>query len=248
MSVYPDTGAPMQQSMALDPNQLRPMLVPRSNQSQGVVVHTAYAHRDVSKLYCLQTLMCNFMMCGCVDRVSNNLAKSHYVKVFDNKIEWNEPVNWGTPYFQPGLFNWCNYACNQADRISTVHYDRALLANVAPAQSCCRPCGTHSEMCPNGCLCFEHGEAVVMYANMPPGCCACQFTPMFQCCQIKDVNQYTGTAGDFKDQWTALNGALCCGPHRVIKGVDNAAALAQAINQARDATGQKPITLGMAQN
>jgi len=250
MSVYPQDIAPVQQAM-VDGNRVRPMVVAPSR-TGGNLVYTSYAHPDIKKMFCLHTLQCECWQCGFSDHVANNLAKSTYVKVYDNRIEWNEPTNFGSHYTLPGLCNICNWACHQSDNISTVHYDRALVGNAVVAQSCCRPCMTHSECCPNGCMCFEHGESIVLYANTPKcdcsacACCKCICTPRFQCCKVKDVDQYTSTNGSIKQQTTAARGAICCGPHRIIKGVDNATQLAAVINNARNQAQPIPVILGIA--
>jgi len=241
-------SAPEQQVM-LDNTRLRPILVPRTNQSAGTLLHTSYAHKDFGKLVCFRTICSgNFMMCGCMETVQKALAASTYVKVYDNKIEFNEPMNMAVPYVTPGLCNVCNWACLQGDNITTLHYDRALMANAVVAQDWCQPCGTHSDPCPNGCGPWRAGESVVLYANVAKcRCCDLRCTPMFQCFQTKSINQYTATGGSVFDQYTAAYGTGCCPPHRMIRGVDNAAALANSINKARNDSGIPAIVLGIAQ-
>jgi len=241
-------AAPVQQVM-LDGNNLRRMLIPPTNGSAGSLLYASYPHRDIKNLFCLRSCCCALYECGCMKGVQDELAKSTYVKVFDNKIEWNEPKNSCAPYKERGCCclwnncNLCNFACHQFDDINTIHYDRAISHNVVPAEACCRPCGTHCDMCPNGCPGCSHGESVVLYATTP-GCCwgCCDLSPWCKCCQVKYIHQHSNVGGACCGM--AAFGNCLCPPFRIIKAVDNAHNLATAINNARNATGIQPIVVG----
>jgi len=251
-NVYPAdqqyVAAPVQQAM-LDSNQLRPMLVPKSNGAAGALLYTSYAHPDIKNWFCLRSFCSRCNECGCLAGVSRELKQSTYTKVYDNKIEWNEPANLCTAYRERGCCplcyncNVCNWACHQFDDTFVVHYDRAIVANAVPALGFCRPCGTHAELCPNGCPGCYHGESVVLYATTP-GCCwgQCDMSPWCRICQVKYIHQQSNIGGACCG--AAAWGTPCCPPYRVIRGVDNAQQLATAINNARVATGIQPVTLG----
>jgi hypothetical protein len=246
--INPVGSAPQQQAM-LDSNQLRPMLVPKSNGAAGTLLYTSYPHKDINKWFTLRTLCCNWFECGCCSGVQRELRSSAYVKVFDNKVEWNEPANQCMGYKEKGCCflcnncNLCNFACHQFDDVNVLHYDRAITHNALPALGCCRPCGTHCDLCPNGCPGCYHGESVVLHATTPGLCWGCfDMSPWCSCCQVKYIHQHSNVGGAACG--LAAFGTPCCPPYRIIKAVDNATQLSNAINNARFATGIQPIVVG----
>lgn len=163
---------------------------------------------------------CCWYTCACIPSVSEELSKSRYVQVFDNKIEINEPDSY------------CAGCCTTVvrDRITTIHFDRALVQNASRAADCCSPQCTHGDCCPE---CWgAYGETLVLSSDRP-GCCAmCS-----SACSVKNTSTVThmsNSACPFTaDLGMLLPFSWCCANHKLVFGLDNAAELAEKINAAR---------------
>ncbi len=220
--------------VSLTPNRLRPSLaLMNGRDSSQPPLFVSHAATDRSCCNMFNAIMSPFS-CTCLPIVSRSLERSTYVAVFDNRIEWNEPRNDCSHYTDPGCCNCFNFSCDQTDNVYVAHYDRAIIANVAVAQCCFRPCCTHCHPCPT--YCGLAGESIVIWSNRRSCWDWCRCSPCCHCCQIKTLDQFANV-GAF---------TRCLGQWRRITGIQNAAALAQAINQARHRTGLPTVVIGLA--
>jgi hypothetical protein len=243
-------GVPMQHmapapghQVMLDSNRLRPLLIPPDG-STSRIRYMGYSTR--------KPLSCEYYLCGCCSpcKVSQEeLRKSTYVAVYDNKIEWNEPsARMGCIGGGQRPRATCDYAlcdcrcCNcfngtvqVMDDTHVLYFDRATIQNAAVAK-CCSPMCTHNQCFPDCCQCC--GESLVLYETPIPCClCSlCETKPCGVCCQWEAVNQgaYHFSARSLFD--TFCNPFyICAKDHRVIHHLENAQQLADAINAAREA-------------
>lgn len=189
------------------------------------VKYHSNVHPNVTKAHKIMGC-CMPWTCLCFESVSAEVQKSTYVQVLENRIEWNYPRAW---------FDCCSYRCNVhvKDNIETLMFDRSLAQNASVA-GCCYPACTH-----NGCpTCFGIcGEAVVVYET-PPMTVAdpCNFSWM---CRDKKAKTCEGAC----TFCTVYNNGVeigtprtcCSSAHVVLPYVNDAKALAKAINEARDA-------------
>jgi hypothetical protein len=223
---FTSAGPPQQQM--INPEVTRPIFAPLEGGVPGVS-RLLYHAPASEKVHCMHS--CRGYLqpwtCACIPQVSRELARGRYVQVFDNKIEMNEPdsccVGFGT--------------CVIRDRISTIHFDRALVQNAQKAEGCGPNC-SHGDCYPSCCGCY--GETLVLYTDTPNCCQLCG-----ECCMTVNTSSsvhssnsgcaYTN-CGDFfaAPPFSCLP---CFPAHKLVFGLDNVADLALKINAARQLKG-----------
>jgi len=170
------------------------------------LIHHAFASE---KRECMNTCIGLAMpvTCRCCPAVNKEERKNFYVQVYDNKVEYNEPVT-----FCLGL------NCEIFDNTKVIHFDRDVLQQAAKAENCCQPACSHTSMFP-GC-CGLWGDTLVLYKPAP---CCCG--PSQGCCEICRVyNRRTIHQFAFGGNGRSI----------IIPGIDNADEAARAINEAKN--------------
>jgi len=185
---------------------MRPIFAPIERLAgNSHLLHHAFAH---PKRECMNTCLGLALpvTCRCLPAVNKEERKNFYIQVYENKIEYNEPVT-----FCFGM------NCEVFDNTKVIHLDREVMQQAAKAENCCQPACSHSSMFP-GC-CGMWGETLVLYKPVP--CCCGQSSGCCTCCTVYNRR----TIHQFR---------LGANPNSIlIEGVDDAEAVANAINQAK---------------
>jgi hypothetical protein len=207
----------------MDPSRSRPIFSTVEGLVPGVsrLLYHGYASEQVGRMHCLRGLLAPWS-CACCPAVSAELARARFVQVYDNRLEINEPDS-----FMVG----CG-TCVVRDRVSTIHFDRALAQNASKAEGCGPNCA-HGDCCPS---CWgSYGETLVLHTDRAGCCASCSNSCATINTSASTHSSNSGCAINMGD-WFALPPFAClpCFPeHKLVFGLDNVSQLVEKISAAR---------------